>query len=513
MTTAMLPADTFQPPLNAVGRRRRVRRRVVAAVSVVVLLAGTALAVWTGIRWCGFGSGDSTSAAGECVGLSDGSYTFGNSGLDDVAGKIKTENDRVADGGGNYVRVALLSPLSSGTGPMSSGEILHAVQGAYVAQWTQNHSGGSYDLLPQIQLVLANEGSHETHWLTAVRQIEEASTGDHPIVGVVGLGVSLPQTRSAAAHLADHSIPMVGGALSADGLDTGSIPGLLNVSPSNKDYVKALQRYFATRPELTKAMLVADTNLDLYTNTLRDDFAGEFAAMLVDSPPQGFTGSTLGEPGKPARPALFSYLIQNLCQQGPDLVLFAGRRRDLDPFMDLLSRRSCGEKKFIVVTGATGLSSSSLSDAARVSGISMIYSTSDNAAQWSKNEGLPPTGYRAFQETLQAQFRDQAEDAIVDGYAVMHHDAVLTMVHAIRTSVQPTERNTVVPEPKEVFSQITNLNGALAVPGASGTLSYSSVNLGRAEGKVVPVLRTTPSGSVEAIPGPVYQTGTRPPQK
>lgn len=93
----------------------------------------------------------------------------------------------------------------------------------------------------------------------------------------------------------------------------------------------------------------------------------------------------------------------------------------------------------------------------------MIYSTSDNAAQWSKNEGQPPTEYRAFQESLRAQFRGQPEDALADGYAVMHHDAVLTMVHAIRTSVQPAEKNTVVPEPRDVLSQITNLNGALAI--------------------------------------------------
>lgn len=510
--------------------RQWATRIAVIVVIGAVLVAG-GWAVIKVARSCGGVTSGITTIGGECVGMTDGSFDFDPS-LAGVDRLIKKENDRVAAEGGNYVKVALLNPLTQATGaPMTPAVVLHAVEGAYLAQLVENRSPtltvnddrGGTEAYPQTQLMLVNEGSHENQWQPAVHAIEGGVGGAHPIVGVIGLGVSLPQTLLAGAELSRHQIPMVGGALSADGLDAKAIPGLLNVSPSNSDYVAALAGYLAhDRPDVTSAMLVADSNNDLYTKTLGADFAAQFQDVqtlpatattpaisarpgLVTAPIQYFQGQTIGAKGEPA---LFTTVMNSICIAKPKVILFAGRTTDLKTFDEELDARTCPQLPIVVMTGGTGLSDALLTARDRENHISMIFSTSDAAEQWAAGTRTPG-GYLAFLHSFDDQFPMPDVNrpaALDDGYAIMYNDAMRTLAKAVKISMSGNLR-TAVPERQRILVAMRNLSIGSTVAGASGTLTFSGAHNGRAGGKPVPVMRTTPAGGTEMVD--VYVTPDR----
>lgn len=502
MATVTLHRDLFRPPVNRITRQVRVVKRLLAAVLVLIVLAGAGFVTMTALRWCGWHSG-STRLDGECVGLSDGSFTFDNPGLGAVGQLIKAENDRVAAlPGSHYVKVALLSPLGPDTtGPMSTDNIVHAVEGAYLAQIHANHSQyyGTVptdgDPYPQVQLILANEGNHEAHWPTVVHDIEGQVTGDHPIVGVVGLGVSWPETQSAVSELSAHRIPMVSATLSADDFTYQAYRGLVNVSPSNSDYVNAVAGYFAHQPGVKKAILMYDTNADLYTGTLRTDFEAAFAAKLGDSRAQPFTGS-----GRSGKTALFGSPVQNICAEHPDLVLFAGRPGDLKAFVEYLAGRTCSDlPHIVVVAGATGLSSNSLSAEARAKGVSMVFATSEDTEGWAASAASAPAGYATFLAGFEDTFGHETPASLTDGYVVMHYDSMLSMVYAARMSVPSDKLASATIDTSQVFDVMVGLTDAHHVVGATGTLQISDANGGRAVDKLVPVMRAGPDTGGQGV--------------
>lgn len=514
MATVTLHHDLFRPPDNRIARQVRVIRRLLTAVLVLVVLGGAGFVTMTALRWCGWHSG-STRLGGECVGLSDGSFAFDNPGLAAVGQLVKTENDRVAAlPGSHYVRVALLSPLGpDDTGPMTTDNIVHAVEGAYLAQIRANHSqyyrtvAFDDDPYPPVQLILANEGNHEAHAPTVLHDIEGQVTGDHPIVGVVGLGVSWPETQDAVKELSGHRIPMVSATLSADGFTYEAYRGLVNVSPSNKDYVNAVAGYFVHQAGAKKAILMYDTNADLYTGTLRTDFETAFATELGDSRAQPFTGS-----GRSGKTALFGSPVQNICTEQPDLVLFAGRPVDLKAFVEYLAGRTCSNlPHIVVVAGATGLSSNSLSPEARAKGVSMVFATSEDTEDWATNPAAAPAGYATFLAGFHDTFGRETPASLTDGYVVMHYDAMLSMVDAARMSVPPDKLATSTLDTSQVFDVMVGLTDAHHVVGATGTLQISDANGGRAVDKLVPVMRAGLDTGGKGVPVDTFTTPVKAP--
>jgi hypothetical protein len=325
-----------------------------------------------------------------------------------------------------------------------------------------------------------------------VKQIDDQKAGPHPIVGVVGLGVSWPETRSAAQSLAENGIPMVGAALSADGLNAGTYKGLLNVSPSNHDFVAALANYLDAGQHPDTALIMRDTADDDYTNNLYDDTRAVFKTWIVAE--EQFTGQGR-DPG--GQLPSFSYVTQNVCLVHPRYVFFTGRPSDLKRFIDALTAQNCaGHPPITVVAGATGLSSSSLSNEARRQNISILFATSDNAEKWERDFQQHPTasGYGTFHQLYQEQLRPVTVAALQDGYAVMHYDAVLTLVRAIRLAANDPAltdaQRAAPPALTDIVRDLTAINGNYKIEGASGTLEYSSSpdSAGRAEHKQVPVV-------------------------
>jgi hypothetical protein len=251
-----------------------------------------------------------------------------------------------------------------------------------------------------------------------------------------------------------------------------------------------------------------DTNADLYTDTLRTDFETAFTANLSGSRAQPFTGS-----GRSGKTALFGSPVQNICAEHPDLVLFAGRPGDLKAFVDYLAGRTCSDlPHIVVVAGATGLSSNSLTPEAQAKGVSLVFATSEDTEGWATAPATAPPGYATFLAGFRDTFTRETPASLTDGYVVMHYDATMSMVDAVRMSVPPDRLATATIDTNQVFDVMVGLTDAHHVVGATGTLQISDANGGRAVDKLVPVMRAGPDTGGHGLLTDTFKTPVTPPR-
>ncbi|MFI9237545.1 hypothetical protein [Streptomyces cinnamoneus] len=493
-----------------------------ALVLVVALLAGGAL--WLlrpsaredscspgtpELVWRGSG------AERECVGImNETAYSF-DPQLRDITERIAKENRRVRDqwekpGSGRspvpYVKVALLTPMTtSDSSALPIEEIRTSLQGAYTAQCRANGcpglsaaaSTGIHGKRPQVQLLLASEGRKQAHWRPVVAQLAGLTGGKHPLVAVAGLGVSIPETQDAAVELSKKKIPAIGAVLTATNIDAER---LFKVSPSNTDYARALRQHLDKLPaEQRRGYLVFDSRDDNFVQTMRKAY-DEVFADYIDKRRVSFVGSA----GSNAEgvPKLFFNAVQNICLTRTELVFYAGRGRDLADLVRALSTRGqCGhDKPITIVTGSTG----AVQQADEVMGllkdnkITILEASATDSERWIKGVHAP-SGFKPFHQSFQdLKFPDAA---LSDGYAIMHHDAVLTAVWATRIVTAQTGREN--PDVQDVFNQITNLHDAGRVPAAGGELSFDDASAGWPHNKPVPMIQVPATGD---SPPPPYRT-------
>jgi hypothetical protein len=452
---------------------------------------------------------------GECVGVTDGgSYVFRDFAA--VQERIRAENEKVRRTD-NYVNVALLTPLTlADNSAMSLDKTRHALEGAYLAQHRANNDPAlvAGDREPKIQLLLANVGSHQDQWRSVVGRLVTMTDADHPLVAVVGMGVSVQQTKDAAEELSHHQVPMVSAVVTADGLDS-SIPGLIRVAPSNADYVEAVRWHLQTRRDLRTAMLVYDGNSDLeddkdlYTGTLREDFEEAFD---FNFPSQPFTGSTIESN---ATPHMFSRIRSAICSTKPDKLFFAGREIDLDVFLQSLGGRECVRKRITIISGATGFERilSRRDELARWN-LEVVHAASVDTRAWDNESDSCKNGVPEHYADFRTAFNDGQNgfphDSLADGYAIMHHDALLAAATAIRLAAPNPSAQ--IPKAVDVGNQLLGLNAGHSVQGASGELSFSRETNGNPGGKPVPVIYIPPSSERLSTCGEVHITGLNRPK-
>jgi hypothetical protein len=460
-TIAKVPADYFEPPVTPARRRRRRRRRIAAVITTVVLVAAVgAAAVQYADHLCrGFALPDTrlTQVDDECVGWTiERPYRFTDE-LATVTTLIAEQNvsarKRAEDQRRGYVRIAVLMPLTaSATSAMTLDTIRRGLEGVYVAQVRANNAVAG-TASPYVQLVLMNEGRDQTHWPELIPVLRELKTGDHPVVSVVGLGVSIPPTQAVAVELSGLDLPAVGGVLTATDLEA---PRLFEVSPSNKQYVNALVDYRRLHPRLKEALLVYDTNDDNYVRTLRDAFRQQFK-LFIKNRQKGFIGS-LGTTD--AKAAVFDAIKTYVCASKVDMLLYAGRDRDLPTLIGQLAARSeCYRRppvdRLVILTGSTGLNLDKSIEREMVdSQITLIDASSSDPIAWQAGADAP-AGFKSFRTEFLKYF--PATD-LLDGYALGHHDAVALVTEAIRNFAEQSPGSVVAG--KDVHNQIINLNEA-----------------------------------------------------
>lgn len=485
----MIEDALFKPPMNIPRRRHRLQRLVILGVVLTVLAGGLVWGTTALLNACGGPGSGVSDVDGECIGVTDGSYEF-HPDLAEVQRKIVAENEWVLAQNKPYVSVALLSPLTwNERSALNGAKILRLLQGTFAGLQRVNRRSLAGDPQPLVRLLLANAGSGLTHWEPVVTELAERVDGEDRLVAVTGLGMSVAATEAAAKRLSQLRIPMIGALITADGLDHEHIDGLIRTNATNTDYVAALSRYLQGRPELRDGLLVYDANQpDLYTRTLKEAMEREFSERggYLRYPPQSFVGASI--PGE-ATPNMFDGITKNICTVRPQLVFYAGREGDLVSFIEALSHRVCRAEPLTVLTGATGFGLvKEITGKLVAANVTAVYASSVDDDRW--RAGAPDAPhYQDFHTAFTEHFKSAFLD---DGYAVMHHDAVVTAARAIRLAAEQSKNADRLPTPGDVRSQLLNLNNAYQVPAASGQISFSAKTKGNPGGKPVPVLQVPP---------------------
>ncbi|MGH3855760.1 MAG: hypothetical protein ACRDR6_20185 [Pseudonocardiaceae bacterium] len=143
------------------------------------------------------------------------------------------------------------------------------------------------------------------------------------------------------------------------------------------------------------------------------------------------------------------------------------------------AERTCRDRPLTVLTGATGFAATrDYMTLLKNANATLVYATSSDPAAWDKNEPGTPPGYAAFLAAYHASgFLTDAD--LADGYAIAHHDALVTAALAIRLAADASSG---VSTPQDVISGFSHLNLAYSVPAASGTLTFPPEG-GRAIGR------------------------------
>ncbi|MFJ9741159.1 hypothetical protein [Streptomyces sp. NPDC101166] len=433
----------------------------------------------------------------ECVGVTSTAYDFGRPQFRDAVRAIDRENDRLKEG--SYVTVALMMPYTATTASTLS-DILHEVQGAYLAQSEANHTSNGQ--APAIRLVLANPGATSAHWERLVDQLERMTTGPERLRAVAGVGMSTEDNKRAVAELTRRGIPVIGASITADDLANGHggkdpFPGLARVSPTNTDEARALASF--AKVTAGRALLVYDKPGDPYTRTLQTSFA----ALIKGSPyePQPFTPpADRSQEGTTAN--TFRQITHLVCDTSPetDTILFAGRHTQLRQFINALGGRGCQDRRFTLLTGDEGsylTGDRQLDRTALTRNLSVRYTALAHPDAWTK--GAPATGGSARDAAALTSLLERAvrepvgpvgPTALDDGQLIIAYDALRLAVHGIR---EATPDGGTVPSLADVGLQWPQVKGSLRVSGASGWICLDVH--GNPYDKAVPIVELTPQGA------------------
>ncbi|MET7696987.1 hypothetical protein [Streptomyces sp. NPDC005485] len=473
-------------------------RRYVALTLAAVLVA---FGVWGGRtltkedRSCAPGV-TRPEGSQECVGVSWTTYAFGRPRFADTVRAINRENHRLKPGG--YVTVALLEPFTA-TDSDNLGDVLHELQGAYLAQYQANHD--SNDQTPKIRLVLANPGASGAHWRRTVDQLERMTKSRDRLRAVTGVSMSTDNNKLAVRELTRRGIPVIGSSITADDLANGQqgkdpFPGLARVSPTNTDEARALASF--AKVSAGKAFLVYDKPGDPYTRTLQTSFA----KLLKGSPygAQPFTPpADRSREGTTAN--TFRQITHVVCDTADsmDTILFAGRHTQLRQFINALGDRGCQDRGFTLLTGDEGsylTADKALHRSALKGRLTVRYTALAHPDAWTGN--APRTGGGAadtgtLNGMLQSGIREPIGPigpiALDDGQLIIAYDAMRLAVQGIREATADGQE---APPLADVGNQWTLVKGSQRVSGASGWICLD--NHGNPYDKAVPVVELTPQG-------------------
>ncbi|HZB33034.1 MAG TPA: hypothetical protein VE465_22940 [Streptosporangiaceae bacterium] len=442
--------------------------------------------------WCRHGLTE-VSVAGrtEYVGVS-GVYPF-RPDFRHAMDVLERENAYATkDGPGTYVTVALAGPLS-GDEP----RMLHRIEGAIAGQHDANHSGLAGNL-PRIRLVLANMDSGEGHWKLVADRLVEMVHSDDRLVAVAGMGLSQAETVNAMNEVRALHVATVGDIITADTINHQTYPPFSRVGPDTGQQLDVLGQHLGPRLAGHKAMLVVfSKRTDMYTSALNADFqqylGGPWQAGGKVIAPFG------GNPGNE-----FPQIVRILCgTRGIDTVYYAGRAADLPLFLTNLDNRpGCAPGAITVV---------STSDTTR-----MLVPTAANRRAWQalrNNERPIDLIYTPLADPMFLAGRAESRQPMAalrglfdnlgfaradldTGWAIMGHDAVLTIAQATRTASGNAGN---IPPPQSVADQLSLMStSTTATLGASGPIRLDRATGDRHDLRI-PVLRFVPGGRPQVL--------------
>lgn len=458
--------------VNDISRYRwwRAHSRLAAALLlvVVVAIAGGSYYVWP-----------------RTVFVTDGAHVFSDD-LGPIEEKIKVENDRVVAQGLPYVSIAVVDIMhpDPGVDVATAAGVRHKLEGAYLEQLTANQPIAGRPQVPQIRLLLGNEGSRESSWYDMAIDLESRVNGTDHLVAVAGLGVSVDNTRHLVDELSTHQVAMVGSTITADGFN--NIQGMVRVAPTNTDEAQAAVKYLQRSGALAAApriLLVQDQNP---TDTYAQSLGTAFTAAL-DNP--GLLAPTFAYDSRLANAAtVLANHADRVCSADKvGMVYFAGRGVDLVGLLNGLAGRSCRDTPITVVTGDDA---SELVDQALWRGaganLALLFTALAHSDMWDHDPAAASPITRSEFGNCDRCFHTLfPSDDLDDGNAIMSHDAVQTAVIAIRDMAGPRGS---APSTSAVAQELLQVS----VPGASGYLCFDTNH--NPINKAIPIMTYGPDG-------------------
>ncbi|MFJ6792226.1 ABC transporter substrate-binding protein [Streptomyces angustmyceticus] len=464
----------FEPP-------RPPRRWGLWMASALVVAAVAVAAVVQIVDRAGrCGDGVREVAGGECVGVTDGAYAFGN--MQQLSARIRDENQKVARSGQRSVAIAYVEAMAGGSADRGPEATRQAVSGAYLAQRALNAERAT---LPKIRLLLANTGSGDRHWRQVVDQLIAMKDGEN-LVAVAGFGQSNDRTMSAVRRLRAAGLPMVGATVAADGLSSRTA-GFYRVSFPNRDQTAAAAGYLKEQQQKHpgyRVQVIRDGNeKDDYNTSLYEDFsaAARRTGLKVDDEVVPFRS---GEGEEATAGNALSLVADKICgdPKPPDVVYFAGRGRELRRFIEAAGEggRHCPTT---VLSGSSALGVyfdtggdrhraelATLAERWKHSRLTVYYTAFTHPRISEEVYGTAGNGpFAGFARA----YRDEVggpPSALASGQAMLGHDAVYTIGKAARSAVgvYGTRRVTA----RMVLAMLEQTNGRSRVRGISGYIAF-----------------------------------------
>ncbi|MBQ0926868.1 ABC transporter substrate-binding protein [Saccharopolyspora endophytica] len=482
--------------------RSWLRRHKFIAAAVVVVVVAAGLAVWQPWKPCGNGMRTIASSP-NCVGIDVDNTSFGdNDATRDLRQRINEHNATVT--APDFVTVVVLDNMTPDAQFDSIGaeHVKHGVAGALTAASRANNELVAKATSPKVKLKLANYGAANEEADVAAQAIIDARDSER-IVAVVGLGQSMDHTRLAATKLSEAGLAVVSGMASADNMnrsfdgDPAYIQRFYRITPTNIDAAKAAVGFLKPNQE-DKLLLVHDTNpSDIYSGTLADAFKDAYHEKFqrypgeqpFDSPTKLNTGTRDEYMEK-----MFANVFSRICAEQPDQVYFAGRGADLEVFLKTIASNGIcvNDLNLDIITSddASSLLNRPLPVFAPKQ-VRVFYTSVATQDQWDHADPPQPDNQAEYQKFEEAFDQLELEDdALVDGYAMSMHDAVLVATAAARGFETAGENYQLVSDWIKKF----DCEGAFS--GATGKIAYKTdpAVQGNPVDKAMPILQLQPDG-------------------
>ncbi|MFH8791469.1 ABC transporter substrate-binding protein [Streptomyces sp. NPDC017941] len=419
------------------------------AVLVPLVLIAVGVVVYLATR-PGDCAGGLERRDGECVGVT-GEVFEANDDIEALVEAVADENARVAKAWSApkqgetpmpYGRIALMMPFTSDdSSAMTADMIRRALAGAHAAQLRANSSGG-----PHYQLLMAPDGKDLDEWRPVVDDLEELTDDRQtPLVGVMGLPSSTPETRDAMRALSERRIATVGPVITSADMNA---PYFFKTSPNNDLLVDALDQYLKKNKGRGKGFLVFDSRPDdVYSRNLHRLLEKKFGAKYgLRKRSASFLGSTGPVAGIPQR---FQSAAQKICVTDSDTVFFAGRDQDLPALVKRLSQEpSCDRDNPVrILKVGIGLeptlTTDELTAMLRETRTTLVAAASVTPEWWRTKNGAPVGlgGFLSVFEKMRKPY-DLGAKPLDDGYAIMYHDAFMLLANAFDRSYSEANEGT-----------------------------------------------------------------------
>ncbi len=426
-----------------------------------------------------------TTVDGHLIGISDGSSTFDTNRSDGslktqasaafISGNISSaetlwlsangqdssdaepliylEDQRVKTSGSPYITFVVGTILTGVSTDVQVGR--DSLQGAYIAQkeFNTKNAGGI-----QVRLLIANSGDDANNVTAVAKQIVQAVQKDPTIVGVMGWPYS-GLSVDAINTLGPAKIPMVSSTASSDQL-TGISPYFFRVAPTDKSQ-SGVGAHYSQQTLHAKNVAVFVDPSDSYSQSLGSGFT------------QQFTGNSFTVNYTRGNAASISTALQQALKNNPapDLIYFAGYADDVSTLLKDLP----ADSKLQIMGGdalySQGGYPAGIPGLTRLHFTAFAYPDEWNLLGYASKEPAFFTDYPATYGKGK-NLTGSPYGYTRAGYNVfLSFDATLALLDAGKNELGS---QTTGLTPDKLRTALLNINGANAIQGVSGQISFGS---------------------------------------